>query len=167
MARKRIAGTGCYDHPIHQRENHVSELGGRHEKVADRYRRAGWNRRRRFSSRRRRRRDQENRQWQSRTSPASTTSRGITPFSRPKEFGDKLYLTPEEAQARAKWRAETNATQAAPSDPERSAPAEGGNVGAYNNFWFEWGSQNFMIDGKYRTSVLTDPPNGENAGDDR
>ena len=70
-------------------------------------------------------------------------------------------LTPEEAQARAKWRAETNATQDAPSDPERAAPEEGGNVGAYNNFWFEWGSQNFMIDGKYRTSVLTDPPNGQ------
>ena len=84
----------------------------------------------------------------------------ITPFSRPKEFGDKLNLTPEEAQALAKRRAETNAAQAAPSDPERSAPEEGGNVGAYNNFWFEWGSQNFMIDGKYRTSVLTDPPNG-------
>ncbi len=85
----------------------------------------------------------------------------ITPFARPKEFGDKLTLTVEEAQARAKWRAETNATQDAPSDPERAAPEEGGNVGAYNNFWFEWGSQNYMIDGKYRTSVLTDPPNGQ------
>ena len=85
----------------------------------------------------------------------------ITPFSRPAEFGDKLYLTPEEAQARAKRRADTNAAQAAPSDPERAAPEEGGNVGAYNNFWFEWGSQNFMIGGKYRTSVLTDPPNGQ------
>ena len=85
----------------------------------------------------------------------------ITPFSRPKEFGDKLNLTPEEAQALAKRRADSNAAQDAPSDPERSAPEEGGNVGAYNNFWFEWGSQNFMIDGKYRTSVLTDPPNGQ------
>jgi len=85
----------------------------------------------------------------------------ITPFARPKEFGDKLNLTPEEAAERAKWRAATNAAQAAPSDPERAAPEEGGNVGAYNNFWFEWGSQNFMIDGKYRTSVLTDPPNGQ------
>ena len=85
----------------------------------------------------------------------------ITPFSRPAEFGEKLTLTVEEAQARAKWRAETNATQDAPSDPGRAAPEEGGNVGAYNNFWFEWGSQNYMIDGKYRTSVLTDPPNGQ------
>ncbi|MCE2558933.1 MAG: hypothetical protein J4F98_10065 [Acidobacteria bacterium] len=85
----------------------------------------------------------------------------ITPFSRPKDFGDKLTLTPEEAQALAKRRADTNAAQDAPSDPERAAPEEGGNVGAYNNFWFEWGSQNFMIDGKYRTSVLTDPPNGQ------
>ncbi len=84
----------------------------------------------------------------------------ITPFARPEEFGEQLTLTPEEAEARAKWRADTNAAQAAPSDPERAAPEEGGNVGAYNNFWFEWGSRNFMIDGKYRTSVLTDPPNG-------
>ena len=85
----------------------------------------------------------------------------ITPFARPEEFGDKLTLTVEEAQARAEWRARTNATQDAPSDPERAAPEEGGNVGAYNNFWFEWGSQNYMIDGKYRTSVLTDPPDGQ------
>ena len=87
----------------------------------------------------------------------------ITPFARPKEFGDKLYLTVEEAQANAKGRADRNASQDGPSASagERAAPEKGGNVGAYNNFWFEWGSQNFMIDGKYRTSVLTDPPNGQ------
>ncbi len=85
----------------------------------------------------------------------------ITPFTRPREFGDKLTLTVEEAQANAKSRAERDAAQAAPSDPERGAPKEGGNVGAYNNFWFEWGSRNFMIDGKYRTSVLVDPPDGQ------
>ena len=87
----------------------------------------------------------------------------ITPFARPQEFGEKLTLTPEEAEANAKRRADANAAQDGPSASagERAAPEKGGNVGAYNNFWFEWGSQNFMIDGKYRTSVLTDPPNGQ------
>ncbi|MCY3972300.1 MAG: hypothetical protein OXG74_20395 [Acidobacteria bacterium] len=87
----------------------------------------------------------------------------ITPFARPKQFGDKLTLTVEEAQANAKSRADRNAAQDAPSASasERAAPEKGGNVGAYNNFWFEWGSQNYMIDGKYRTSVLVDPPNGQ------
>ena len=27
-------------------------------------------------------------------------------------------------------------------------------------FWFEWGSKGFAIDGKFRTSILTEPPNG-------
>ncbi|MCY3661516.1 MAG: hypothetical protein OXH28_01665, partial [bacterium] len=35
----------------------------------------------------------------------------ITPFARPQEFGEKLTLTPEEAEANAKRRADANAAQ--------------------------------------------------------
>ena len=49
------------------------------------------------------------------------------------------------------------------SDPNRSA-AEGGNIGAYNDFFFEWGDTAFKIDGKYRTSIIIEPPNGQLPG---
>jgi hypothetical protein len=35
-----------------------------------------------------------------------------------------------------------------------------GNVGGYNSFWVDPGSDVVAIDGKYRTSIVYDPPNG-------
>jgi hypothetical protein len=84
----------------------------------------------------------------------------LTPFQRPEQFGDRLFLTEEEAQAMADRAAQSRVAQSQPSDPNRDAPEAGGNVGAYNDFWFEWGSQGFAIDGKFRTSILTEPANG-------
>jgi len=55
------------------------------------------------------------------------------------------------------------------SDPEREAPVLGGDgqhafgagaVGGYNAFWIDRGSDAFTIDGKFRTSIIYDPPNG-------
>ena len=84
----------------------------------------------------------------------------LTPFQRPEELGERLFLTQDEANAMASKAAESRATKAEPSDPDREAPEAGGNVGAYNDFWFDWGSQGFAIDGKFRTSILTAPANG-------
>lgn len=84
----------------------------------------------------------------------------LTPFQRPQEFGERLFLTEEEARAVASKAAASRQSQSQPSDPDREAPKAGGNVGAYNDFWFEWGSQGFAIDGKFRTSILTEPSNG-------
>lgn len=84
----------------------------------------------------------------------------LTPFERPKEFGERLYLTQEEANGVVSKAANNRETRAQPSDPDRPAPKTGGNVGAYNDFWFEWGSHGFAIDGKYRTSILTEPSDG-------
>ena len=84
----------------------------------------------------------------------------ITPFQRPEALGDRLFLSQEEAQSMKEKSAAARAAGAQASDPERAPPKKGGNVGAYNDFWFEWGSEGFAIDGKVRTSVLTDPPNG-------
>ena len=97
----------------------------------------------------------------------------LTPLERPKEFGDSLYLTPEEA-ANAKNLADDlvrslSEADAKPSDPNRGAPPVGGdgspgaagNVGGYNLFWIDPGSSGFAVDGKYRTSIIHDPPNGQ------
>jgi hypothetical protein len=101
----------------------------------------------------------------------------LTPMQRPSEFGDNLYLTQEEANALAEAEREAMALSNAQTDPDRDAPAAGGaspvgtddsqrenlgagNVGGYNFFWIDRGDDAFTVDGKFRTSILIDPPNG-------
>ena len=89
----------------------------------------------------------------------------LTPLERDARFGDRLYLTAEEAEAIADGTAAGNARDAEARDPNRGVIAglsEEGyrGVGAYNAFWLDRGTAAFTVDGKYRTSVLTDPPNG-------
>ena len=84
----------------------------------------------------------------------------LTPWERPTELGDKRAYTPEEAQAIIRSHAEGQAALDAPSDPNRTAPPVGGNVGAYNNFFFERGSAPAQVNGEYRTSVIVEPPDG-------
>ena len=93
----------------------------------------------------------------------------LTPLTRPKKYGDKLTLTDEEAQEIAKREAEYMARRNAATNPDREAPPDGGdgsagaagNVGGYNSFWIDRGAGAFKIDGKWRTSIITDPPNGQ------
>ena len=93
----------------------------------------------------------------------------LTPLERPDAYGDALFITPEQAK---KLAAEANAFVAGlerDSDPDRGAPPAGGdgstgaagNVGGYNTFWIDNGDDAFMIDGKFRTSIIYDPPNGK------
>jgi len=95
----------------------------------------------------------------------------LTPLERPKEFGDKLYLSPEEAKAMIAANKERLAKLEATKndDPNRSAPPKGGDgvldfgaggVGGYNTFWVDRGTDGFEIDGKFRTSIIYDPANG-------
>ncbi|MEM9407655.1 MAG: hypothetical protein AAGA81_16580 [Acidobacteriota bacterium] len=101
----------------------------------------------------------------------------LTPLERPREFGENLYLTPEQAEEIVAEEQRQIALGAAASDPNRDAPNAGGsapvgldesqaeasgagNVGGYNNFWIDRGDSVVMVDGKFRTSILTDPPNG-------
>ncbi len=84
----------------------------------------------------------------------------LTPFQRPTAYGDRLYLTDDEVQALRDREMGIRANDADPSDPERSAPEAGGNIGSYNDFWFDRGNDGFTIDGRYRTSILTYPENG-------
>jgi len=50
----------------------------------------------------------------------------LTPLTRPAAFGDKLYMTVEEANKLAKDEQELLARAGAQSDPNRTAPPEGG-----------------------------------------
>ena len=100
----------------------------------------------------------------------------LTPLRRPQEFGDNLFLTPEQANAivereRERVSARAAKRQITEAPPPGGAPPIGlgdefretsgaGNVGGYNNFWTDRGSDVFSIDGKFRTSIITDPPNG-------
>jgi len=92
----------------------------------------------------------------------------LTPLQRPAKFGVKLLLTEAEAEAIAEEEAATLAAANASTDPDREAPPEGGdgstgaygNVGGYNLFWIDRGSGAVRIDGKWRTSIIIDPPNG-------
>ncbi len=97
----------------------------------------------------------------------------LTPLQRPDRFGDKAALTPEEAKAFEDYWANNLASDFEPSDPDRGAPEEGGTdifvpelegaaggVGGYNAFYMEFGDTTFMLDGEYRTSIITTPDNG-------
>ena len=78
--------------------------------------------------------------------------RTLTPLERPRDLGDKAFLTAEEAAEREQaavdrnlevWEREARQTEA------------GDNVGGYNNFWMDNGTR--VIE---RTSLIMDPPNG-------
>ena len=102
----------------------------------------------------------------------------LTPLMRPPQYGEKQFLTAEEAKKIVEDERARMAKGQAQSDPDREAPPEGGappvgldesflessgagSVGGYNNFWIDRGTENFEIDGKVRTSILFDPPNGQ------
>ena len=91
----------------------------------------------------------------------------LTPMQRPRSFGDRAFMTPEEA---AQVSTGTEFLEDGRSnDPNRPPPVKGGdgnnafgagNVGGYNAFWLDPGSGVVPIDGKYPTSIIYDPPNG-------
>ncbi len=75
------------------------------------------------------------------------TNPTLTPFERPVELGTKAYLTAEEA---AKIEA-----QAAANRVDR--PPQAGDVGSYNQAWFDSGTK---VVGTRATSLVVEPPDG-------
>jgi hypothetical protein len=72
----------------------------------------------------------------------------VTPMERPRDLADKPFLTEAEAadyEAQAQLR----------NNRDTNVPA--GNVGDYNNFWYERGRK---VIGTRRTSLVIDPPDG-------
>ena len=92
----------------------------------------------------------------------------LTPLQRPTEFGDNLYMSQEKAKEILDRAHAAMAKADAPSEADREAPPAGGdgsagasgNVGGYNSFWIDAGDSLVLVDGKVRTSIITDPPNG-------
>ena len=92
----------------------------------------------------------------------------LTPLQRPTEYGDSLFLTPERAKEIAAAEAARMAQGNEDKDPDRDAPPEGGdgsrgaagNVGGYDSFWIDRGEGAALVDGKFRTSIITSPANG-------
>ena len=83
--------------------------------------------------------------------------RTLTPLQRPTDQADQDVLTAEEAAE-----VEANAVQRAidadrPSEVRTEPLPVGGNVGGYNNYWFDRGAG--VVD-DMRTSLIVDPPSG-------
>lgn len=80
--------------------------------------------------------------------------RTLTPLERPEEYGDRAFLTNEEAAALEQGAVGRN--QAANASPATRTEV-GGAIGAYNQFWMDYGTK--VVEAR-RTSLILDPPNG-------
>ncbi len=80
------------------------------------------------------------------------SSSGATPMERPDRYQGRETLSDEEV---ALIRSETAARDEQLSLAQAQRTTAGGNVGAYNNFWFDRGART------NRTSMVVDPPNGK------
>src|SRR5437588_3052824 len=90
----------------------------------------------------------------------------LTPVERAKD--SPLVLTEEQAKKLEQQVAARKQQQDAAIAGDRKAPPAGGdgsvgaagNVGGYNSFWIDSGSQYTVVDGNKRASLLIDPPDG-------
>jgi len=90
----------------------------------------------------------------------------MTPLERAP--GTPLVMTRDEAARFEQERADRVKRLAQPSSGDRNAPPVGGdgstgaagNVGGYNYFWVDNGTEYYTIDGQKRMSVIIDPPDG-------
>lgn len=76
------------------------------------------------------------------------TNATITPFERPANLKDKAFLTPAEAATLEQHSADVRA---------EDGPPRQGDVGSYNQFWFDSGDR---VVSTHRTSLVIDPPDG-------
>jgi hypothetical protein len=75
------------------------------------------------------------------------TNATITPFERPAELAGKPFLTEKEAAELERKAAENRVDR----------PAKAGDVGSYNQVWFDSGTK---VVGTRQTSLVVDPPDG-------
>ncbi len=83
--------------------------------------------------------------------------RTLTPLQRPEDRGAQATLTEEEAAAIEQESAQSAIDADQPSEVRTEPLPVGGNVGGYNNFWFDRGAG--VVDDR-RTSLISDPPDG-------
>jgi hypothetical protein len=77
------------------------------------------------------------------------TNKTITPFERPSDIAGKAFLTEEEASE-----SELRAAQRRADDERAARP---GDVGSYNQIWFDAGTE---VLSTRQTSLVVDPPDG-------
>ena len=95
------------------------------------------------------------------------TNATLTPIERPDNT--PLALPKEQVEKREQAFRDRIARLSEDSDPNRPAPPKGGdgstgaagNVGGYNNFWIDPGDRIAVVDGQYRSSLITFPLNGK------
>jgi hypothetical protein len=96
------------------------------------------------------------------------TNATLTALERPKEYGTRMVMTPEEVKKIEGGAAQLFAADAAPRDPKvktTDLPHEcglgfsGAGCG-YNAAWIDPGSTVMRVNGEARTSFITDPPDG-------
>lgn len=76
------------------------------------------------------------------------TNATITPFERPAELSGKEFLTEKEVKE----------LEARAADNTRDRPPQPGDVGSYNEFWFDSGTK---VVGTRRTSLVVEPKDGK------
>ena len=81
----------------------------------------------------------------------------LTPFERPTSMTDKAFLTEEEAAARNRQSDERRAAADAACEVRTEPLPVGGNIGGYNQFWFDPGRR---VLSTRQTSMVVDPPDG-------
>jgi hypothetical protein len=79
----------------------------------------------------------------------------ITPLERPAEFAEKPFLTDEEAKEYERRTIERSNRDTRDKNPEADVS------GAYNEVWFDRGVGAARVNGKTRTSLIVDPPDGK------
>ncbi len=81
----------------------------------------------------------------------------LTPFERRLGQANKPFVTPEEAEAAAAGIRAARARDGKAGPAKTEAPPVGGNVGAYNLVWMDFGTS---VVGTGRSSLVIDPPDG-------
>jgi len=79
----------------------------------------------------------------------------LTALERPAEFAGKEYLTEAEAADFARRTMERNNR-----DNRDTSNRDADVGGAYNEFWWDRGTTVARVDGKFRTSLIVEPPDG-------
>ena len=88
------------------------------------------------------------------------TNSSITRLERVPEFKD-LVISEADAKQWEMDAASVAAADNAPTAQDKGAPEVGDDSAGYNNFWIDPGRQVGKINGTYRSSWITDPPNGK------
>ena len=88
------------------------------------------------------------------------TNSSITRLERVPEFKD-LVISDADAKKWEQDAAAVGAADTARTDQSKGAPAAGEDPAGYNFFWIDPGKQVGKVNGTYRSSWITDPPNGK------